>query len=66
MNQQELIQRIDESGDFVTLDDGFVYYWPSGNGSLAAYVLRWIADELDKRNKEWNKQINDYFEKGNK
>lgn len=40
--------------DFVTLEDGFVYYWPEGsNGCFASHQLREIADELDSRNKDW-------------
>lgn len=44
--------------EFVTLEDGFVYYWPwrkphYWTGALSAHVLRWIADELDARNAQW-------------
>lgn len=36
--------------------DGYFYWWPDGspNGHLAAHHLRQLADELDRRNKEWD------------
>lgn len=41
--------------DFVTDVDGYVYWWPTaGGGHWAAYALRIIADELDRRNKPWD------------
>jgi hypothetical protein len=48
----------DERGEFVTDVDGFVYFWPRANGGhFAAHHLRWLADELDARNKDWEEQI---------
>ena len=47
--------------EFVTDVDGFVYWWPSGTGHHASHHLRWIAEELDSRNKEWNDKINETF-----
>lgn len=58
-----IVSVAEESGEFVTLEDGFVYYWPKGVGAIPAYQLRQLADELDKRNAEWEKQINEYFDK---
>lgn len=53
----------EKMNEFVTLDDGFVYYWPpTGCGALSAYQLREIADELDRRNAPWQADINKYFE----
>lgn len=53
----------EKMNEFVTLDDGFVYYWPAtGCGALSAYQLREIADELDRRNAPWQADINKYFE----
>jgi len=51
----------DVNGEFVTDEDGFVYYWPDGStrGHYASHHLRWLADELDKRNAAWNKVINE-------
>ena len=49
--------------DFVTDVDGFVYFWPKPHGGhFAAHHLREIADCLDEMNKEWNDQINSYFD----
>jgi hypothetical protein len=49
---------LDDRGDFVTDVDGFVKFWPADqNGYLAAHHLRWIADELDRRNEPWQKII---------
>ena len=39
--------------------DGF-YYYNTPKGCLAASALRIIADELDKRNKDWNEIIDQY------
>ena len=42
--------------------DGFWYFQPKENrGHFSAWFLRAIADRLDKRNAEWEKQLNDYF-----
>lgn len=37
-------------------DDGYYVYWPTGRsvGALTATHLRWLADELDRINKEWD------------
>ncbi len=56
-----IIQVADERGEFVYLEDGFLYYEPKGAGVLTAHELRTIADELDRRNKDWDDQINEYF-----
>jgi len=58
-----IIKVSDERKEFVTDVDGFVYWWPdnSPNGHLASHHLRWLADELDRRNEKWQKYIDDYF-----
>lgn len=43
--------------EFVCLEDGFLYYWPSGRGAIASHELRIIADELDMLNKIWENII---------
>lgn len=48
--------------NFVFDVDGFVYYWPDGNGHYASHNLREIADELDKMNKPWQDRIDEYFD----
>jgi hypothetical protein len=76
---QRLIRMIEERGEFVTGDDGYVVYWPNtnpchhpeggttgGGGSYSAAVLRAIADELDRRNAAWDRQVQAFFEKQSK
>ncbi len=57
--RQRVIRVSEERGEFVTDADGYVYWWPeeSPNGHLASHHLRWLADELDRRNREWDRQI---------
>lgn len=48
---------------FVTVDDGFVAFWPEPNrGFLSAHDLRAIADELDRRNAPWAAEVGAYFD----
>ena len=54
-----IIKLADERGEFQALEDGFVYYWPSSGGAISARQLRLLADELDRRNADWERQIND-------
>ncbi len=60
----DLINKVKALNEFITLDDGFVYYWPAGHagGALSSHQLREIADELDRRNAPWQADINKYFE----
>jgi len=58
----KLIQKVKASGDLIYLEDGFLYFCPQTSGALSAEQLRSIADELDRRNKTWNKQLNEYFD----
>lgn len=57
-----IIQIAEERGEFLYLEDGFLYYAPNGGGAISAHQLRILADELDRRNKDWEEQINKYFE----
>lgn len=45
--------------EFVTFEDGYCHWWPSGslNGALSSWHLRVLADELDRRNLRWDKQV---------
>lgn len=60
-----IVGKVEEAQEFVTLEDGFVYFWPSRppryNGALSAWHLRLIADELDKRNAPLQAEIDKYF-----
>lgn len=50
--------------DFVRGDDGYWIFWPTDyRGGYPAYMLHTIADELDRLNKDWDKEINEYFDK---
>jgi hypothetical protein len=51
-----LIAAAEKHGDFVTGDDGYVMYWPGtrSTGGWSAWMLRALADELDRRNAEWD------------
>lgn len=56
--RNRVIQMCDERDEFGPLEDGYVYYWPSAKqGAIAAEELRIIADELDRRNAEWDAQV---------
>lgn len=57
---KKFIEIIDK--DIYVECDGYAVFNTSG-GYLYAYQLRLIADELDKRNKEWDDTINAYFER---
>ena len=60
---QKIIKAADSRSEFVTDVDGFVYWYPlRDNGNLSAAQLRVLADELDKRNKRWQQDIDNYFE----
>jgi len=61
MTPAELIEKCDKHDEFVQFEDGFVYYWPVGRGGISAVHLRIIADELDRRNAAWEKDLADYF-----
>jgi len=60
-----IIETADHRKEFFRDVDGYVYWWPDGspNGCLAAHHLRELADELDKRNKEWDGIVNKHFER---
>ena len=57
----DIIKMADELGEFIYLEDGFLYYDPKSSGAISAHQLRTIADELDRRNKNWSDQIDEYF-----
>lgn len=57
----DYFERIEDS--FVMNTAGDEVFWPTGNnGYYDAFVLRAIADELDKRNGPWNDMVEEYFE----
>lgn len=46
-------------GDFLMSEDGYYNWWPvpERDGYIPSYMLRAIADELDKLNKDWDEQV---------
>lgn len=56
-----IILDIQERGDFVTLPNGSVYFWPTKNdGAYSSDDLKIIANEIDRRNKHVNKERKQY------
>ena len=52
------------AGQFEISDDGFYYFWPEFEkdaGYLSPYILRELADELDRLNQPWNDEIYKWF-----
>lgn len=50
------------SPEIIMGDDGYYIWWPEGNnGAHAAWHLRVIADELDRRNADWDAHIQKAF-----
>jgi len=45
--------------EFIHLEDGYLYFAPAGgiHGAFASWMLRALADELDRRNAAWDAQI---------
>jgi hypothetical protein len=58
---KDIIKMADDLKEFVTMEDGFVYWWPSSQGTISSHDLRTLADELDRRNEVWQIQLNDFF-----
>ena len=56
---RSIVRLVESRGEFEQLEDGFWYYWPSPNnmGALSSHNLKAIAQELDRRNKEWTEKI---------
>lgn len=42
--------------------DGYYVFWPEAVGSWEAWVLRDIADLLDKMNQPWDDEVREFFE----
>ena len=61
--RQRVISLVEERKEFIEGDDGYIYFWPAdGNhGCFSPHELRWIADELDKRNASWVASVENYF-----
>lgn len=58
LERKHVIAIVEKNNEFHQGVDGYVYYWPQNNsGHITASQLRWIADELDRRNETWDKAI---------
>jgi hypothetical protein len=64
--KDSFIEYLHREKKFLREVDGFYYYVEGKHGILEAWCLRVIADELDKLNESWNKQIDEYFDKAKK
>lgn len=57
--ERRIVTLLEDRQEFITDDDGYVYFWPDGYkfGHFSANTLRGIADELDIRNEEWEREL---------
>ncbi len=57
--KEKVIRMSQERDEFVLDVDGFYYYWPQPErgGHYSAQILRILADELDRRNKDWEDHL---------
>ncbi len=56
--KKRIIEKLEECDCFAPLDCGYIHFWPASGGvAMSAAVLRFIADELDRRNADWDKQV---------
>ena len=53
---EQLIASIDQAGDFMVSLNGERVYFPSVSIYYTSAELRGIADELDRRDGEWDRQ----------
>lgn len=57
----DIIKHAEKNDEFVMLEDGFWYYWPVDKGAISEYDLYCLYQELVKRNKKWQENIDEYF-----
>jgi hypothetical protein len=57
IQRRNILSKVRQHEEIIPLEDGFQYFYPLGRGGLSAVVLRIIADELDRLNAPWKKQI---------
>lgn len=63
--RQRVLRIAEERGEFYKGVDGFEYFWPDRGlyGHMEAHHLRWIADELERRNAPWEKEVGEMLDK---
>ena len=59
---KSVVELAEERKEFIQLEDGFWYWWPSVKGAVPSHQLLAIAEELDRRNAPWEREIEKYFE----
>jgi hypothetical protein len=59
---KRILEQANAEGDIVCGDDGYYVYWPRRTGAYPSYHLRALADELDRRNEVWDKELDEYFD----
>lgn len=57
----DIIKKAEAAGELIIDEAGFYVYWPKGTGAYNSYVLRLLADELDRRNEKWEQELDDFF-----
>ena len=57
----DIIKHAEKNGEFIMLEDGFWYYWPVDKGAISEYDLYCLYQELVKRNKKWQEEIDEHF-----
>jgi len=62
----DFLVKAHEAEDIYMEVDGFYYFEPNGAGHFNAHQLRWIADELDRMNAAWQKDMDEYFTRDTK
>jgi hypothetical protein len=61
--KKRIIEKLDKDNSLQPLDCGYLHFWPaSWQGAFSADALRVIADELDRRNADWDKKFRDQSE----
>lgn len=58
MKTKDFIALLYKDNEILCDDSGFYQFWPVwGKGYYTSYLLRAIADELDRKNAPWQAQI---------
>jgi len=62
-DKAHMFATMEERKEFFTDVSGYIYWWPheSTGGFLSSHQLRAIADELDRRNKPFDDEVQAFF-----
>ncbi len=64
MTNEKLLSKCYEHKSIIADESGFYVFWPSASdGAYTADNLRVIADEIDRQNAPYIKELDDYFMK---